>query len=80
MKALNAMLSLVFAAGFIQAVAGKSCDSMCAACCKTGQKGVDTKFTCIKKATDPSIPEAIDCGTNCPAGYGKMHCAKQQRC
>ncbi|KAF8427365.1 hypothetical protein EV426DRAFT_374569 [Tirmania nivea] len=58
------------AAGIIQIAAGLKCRSGCAACWKDGASGVDIKFSCNDG----------HCGDSCPAGYSRIHCAKEARC
>ena len=74
MKIFSMVLGLAFAASFnILTAAGLKCSSVCAACWKIGEPGVDIKMTC---------DQDNDCGgvTDCPPGYEDLHCAKTERC
>lgn len=71
MKALSVSgLGLLLAVAFnIQMAVGIRC--ACGACWKSdGSPGVDIKLYC----------DVGDCGSACPNGYDRLHCAKKERC
>lgn len=63
--------AFVVTAHYIHTAVALYCSSSCAACWKDNNKdGVDIKFWCTKG----------ECGTACPQGYSRMHCANKARC
>jgi len=73
MKVRSVVLSLLLAACFMQTGAiTLYCNTGCAACWKTGERGVDIKIPCN--------PGTNDCGNGCVNGYEDLHCAKRSRC
>ena len=74
---LSLPAAIVIAVTFIHTtlVLGLNCGSDCAACWKDNDpNGADIKFKCVI-----NLPNR-ECGSTCPAGYSRIHCAEWERC
>ena len=64
-------VTLIGTASYIHMIVALRCSSSCAACWKDNDSnGVDIKFWCTRG----------NCGTACPTGYSRIHCANKARC